>query len=106
MLDNIYILILCIAIGTYLTRSLFMVFFKHVDLPEVVVNGLKYLPIAILTSLIVPSVFMPTGQLDISFSNFYIVALIITVIVMLISKKSILSIMSGMAALIILNNIF
>ncbi len=104
MQNSHILLILAVAIATYLLRMVFLVFFKHVELPRYVKIGLDYLPVAMLTTLIVPSIFMPKGELDISLGNVYIFPFILTILVMLKLKKSVVAIVLGMVLLIVLKH--
>lgn len=106
MLKNIYVFSICLSLGTYLTRSLFLVFFQKHKLPDKIVNGLKYLPIGIFTALIVPAIFMPGGVVDFSIHNYHIIALVVLVVVLYFTKMGVLSIVAGMTVLMILNYFF
>jgi len=88
------------GIVTYITRASFLVFLKNTDLPKVVYRSLKYIPVAILAALIFPGIFTPQGKLDISITNPYIVAGLVTVISVVISKNSVLSIVLGILSLV------
>lgn len=94
------------AIATYLTRMSFLVFSQKFKMPQIVNISLKYIPVAILSTLVFPGIFSPYGKLNISYNNPYIIAAIITVFGVLISKKSIVGIIIGSISLIILRHIY
>lgn len=102
MQSNYIILILLMGLATYSTRAGFLVFSKKIKMSNLMRCSLKYIPISILTTLIFPGIFMPDNQLDISLTNHYIWAGLITASTVLISKNSILSILLGIISLITL----
>lgn len=65
-------LILGMAAVTYLTRSLFLVGFSRWRLPPALETGLKYVPIGVLTSIVVPGILAPYGRLAIEPDNPYL----------------------------------
>jgi branched-subunit amino acid transport protein len=106
MRANYVILILLMGLATYLTRVGFLAFSKKVKLPNVVYRSLKYIPVAILATLIFPGVFIPNGKLDIALANPYLGASVVTAGTVLISKNSIISIVLGIISLVVLRILF
>lgn len=101
-------IILFIAMGlvTYLTRAPFLVFSKRIEMPPLIVRSLKYIPVAILATLIFPGIFVPTGTLDIGPANPYLWAGVVTAATVSLSKNSIAGIVSGMISLVVLRQFF
>lgn len=60
-------------------------------------RALSYVPPAVLTAIIVPSLVLPQGSVDISWSNSYLVAGVVSFFIALISKNLLLTIGLGMA---------
>ena len=102
MRTHYVILFLLMALATYLTRVSFLVFSKKIKMPDVLYRSLKYIPSAILATLIFPGILVPAGKLDIAVANPYIWAAAVTVGTVLISKNSIISILLGIASLVVL----
>lgn len=63
-----------LALVTYLTRATFLIWLGQVNLPTQVSKALGYVPIGVLTAIIVPAVLVPDGRLDVSTGNPYILA--------------------------------
>ncbi|GAV22851.1 AzlD domain-containing protein [Carboxydothermus pertinax] len=99
------LLILLMAMVTYLTRVSFLVLFTNKNLPTVIQRALRYIPVAILATLIFPGIFAPQGKLDVSLTNPYIGASLITVASLLIGKNAILSIVLGITSLVVLRHL-
>lgn len=99
------ILFLLMGFVTYLTRAPFLVFSGKIKLPEMVSRSLKYIPAAILATMIFPGIFMPNGELAFTLSSPYIWAAATTVVVVLLSKNSLAGIVSGMVCMVVLRQI-
>lgn len=69
---------------------------SRVSLPPVVMDALKFIPIAVLTAIIVPAVIMPTGTLDVSYTNAYLVAAVASALLAWRTKNLLLTIVMGM----------
>lgn len=100
---NMLILILLCGIVTLLIRIIPFIMISKVQLPDVVVRWLSFIPITLFTALVIDSIIQktPHGEgytLNIS----YIIALIPTVILSIITRSLTITIISGiviMAAL-------
>jgi branched-subunit amino acid transport protein len=94
------------SLVTYLTRAPFLVFSKKLKMPDLIARSLKYIPAAILATLIFPGIFAPNGELAITVTSSYIWAAIVTAGIVLISKNSVAGIVSGMISLVLLRQFF
>ena len=91
---------------TYLPRALPLTILSKVKLPSFVLEVLQYIPVAILGALLLPSVLMPNGFIDISLSNHTLIAAIITCIIAFSFKKLFLTILAGVLSMFLLNFFF
>ncbi len=66
--------------------------------PDSIARALKYVPPAVLTAIIVPSVLMPAGKIDFSPQNAYLIAAFAAFAVGWFRKNLLLTIVSGMSA--------
>lgn len=96
------ILFLVMGVVTYLTRAPFLVFARKIKMPEMVSRSLKYIPAAILATLIFPGIFLPNEELALTLSNPYIWAAVATIGVLLVSKNSLAGIVSGLVCMMVL----
>jgi branched-subunit amino acid transport protein len=71
-------------------------------LPGVHGRDLRFVPIAVLSALLAPALFFPNGSLDVSLSNNRLMAGIFAILVAWRTKNVLLTILSGMACLLIL----
>ena len=65
-------------------------------------QALRFVPVAVLSALIAPALFFPSGSLDVSISNTRLIAGILAILVAWRTKNVLLTIFTGMACLLIL----
>ena len=68
----------------------------RITLPGQVLNALKFIPPAVLTAIIVPTVLMPGGELEIGYTNEYLIAGLVAALVAGWRKNLLLTIVVGM----------
>ena len=99
---NIWLVMLIAGLLTFGMRLSFIYLFGRFEIPETIRRALRFVPPAVLSAIILPQLFMPSGYLDFSFSNHRWPAGLIAVLVALWTKNTLLTILAGMAALLIL----
>jgi branched-subunit amino acid transport protein len=95
---NEFLMILGMALVTFAVRYPVLVLVTKIPLPDRVFRALRYVPPAVLAAIIVPSVLMPDGSIDVSPTNSYLVAGIISALIAWRSKNLLLTIVLGMTA--------
>ncbi len=73
----------------------------QLEFPAPLARALKYVPPTVLTAIIVPSILMPHGTLDLSPQNAYLAAGVAAGAVGWWRKNLLLTILSGMAAFLL-----
>jgi len=101
MRSEVLLIIIGMAFVTYLTR-IALALFRFTGVPTWLNRWLKYVPVAILTSLIVPSLLLPKGYLDISLNNHYLIAGIAAAFVAYKSRNIIATLGLGMSIMLVL----
>ncbi|HHA5930834.1 TPA: AzlD domain-containing protein [Staphylococcus aureus] len=100
---NMLILILLCGIVTLLIRIIPFIMISKVQLPDVVVRWLSFIPITLFTALVIDSIIQQTPHGEgYTLNIHYIIALIPTVILSIITRSLTITIISGiviMAAL-------
>ncbi len=102
---NEVLLIAGMALVTFLIRYPPLAILGRVSLPETLIRALRYVPVAVLTAIIVPLMFMPDGTLDIRLSNAFLVAGIASVFISWRSKNLLLTIVLGMAIFVVWHSV-
>lgn len=93
-----FFLVAGMALVTFAARYPVLAFFGRLNPPQYVLQALKFVPPAVLTAIIVPSVLLPEGQLDVQPQNAFLVAGILAALIAWRTKNLLLTILLGMAA--------
>lgn len=96
---TVWLVILGGLVGTYLTRLSFILLIPPDRVPRVLHRGLKYIPPAVLSAILLPELVIQDGTLDLALSNHRLLAGIIAALVAWRMKNTWLTIASGMLAL-------
>ncbi len=99
---TIWLIMIGLAIGTFLIRVSFILLLGKRELPPVLAKSLRFIPASILPALVVPQILTRNNTLQISFTNPQVVAGIVAGLVGWRTKNVFLTIMSGMVVLWIL----
>ena len=94
--QNEILLILGMMLVTFSTRYPILALLSKRRLPENFTMALNYVPLAVLTAIIVPEIFAPKGELFLSVSNNALAASLIAILVSLRTKNLLLTIVVGM----------
>jgi len=95
-------LIIGMFVITFGIRFIMFAFAGKMTFPNWLEMALKFVPPAVLTAIIVPSVVMPAGIIDFSWHNQYLTAAIIAVVIALLTKSLMKTISLGMLFFLVL----
>lgn len=98
----LWITIIVVGLLTFGIRLSFIVFMGKAQISPILQQALRFVPVAVLSALIAPALFLPGGSLDLSLSNTRLIAGLLAVIVAWRTKNVLLTIVVGMACLLIL----
>lgn len=99
---TVWLTMLLVGLGTYATRLSFILLFGRREIPAVVRRALRFVPPAVLTAIVFPELFLPGGQFDLSLGNERLLAGMVAAFVAWRSKNVLLTIVIGMATLLLL----
>ncbi len=99
---SLWLVILIAGLITFLTRLSFIVLLDRIRVPEWFRRGLRFVPLAVLSAIILPDLVMPGGKISISLHNPQLLAGAAAILVAWRTKNVLLTILAGMAALVIL----
>jgi len=102
----LWISLVTIGLLTFGLRLVFIALAGRVSMPAWFERGLRFVPVAALTAILVPEVLKPAGTLDISAGNPRLLAGVLAVLVAWRTKNVLLTIGVGLAALLILQAVF
>ena len=103
---NEFLLLFGMFLVTFGVRYPVLALVSRVPMPAIVEQGLKYVPPTVLTAIIVPSVLLSDGKLNLSISNAPLFASVAGILVAWRTKNLLLTIVIGMGVLWILRWLF
>ncbi len=99
-----FLTIVAMGVVTYLIRLLPIEFFSRINIPTWALQSMRYVPIAVLTAIIVPEVIIPGGEFNVSPGNARLLAALVAVIVAWRTKNVFLTVATGMIVLWLLQS--
>ena len=97
------VIIVIIGIGTYLMRLSFIGALGTRTVPDIIERPLRFIAPAVLAAIVAPSLFRPTGPIDLSPDNLRLLAGVVAGLVAWRTKNVALTTGSGLVALWILD---
>ena len=101
-MTGLWLAMIVAGLATYLIRLSFIWLFGRQAVPEWLRRVLRFVPPAVLTAIVFPEVLMPSGQLDLAFSNARLAAGLLAALVAWRTRNAMLTIVVGMLVLWIL----
>lgn len=92
--DNIIILVGMFSV-TFGIRFILFARADRVVMPAFIEKALKFVPVAVLTAIITPMIFMPNQQMDLSLSNSWLLGALAALFVGLWRQQQLLTILVG-----------
>lgn len=90
------ILITGMMLVTFLPRYLPMLIVGRIPMPDSLFRALRYVPVAVLTAILVPEALVRDNQVTFALSNAYLYASIISILIAWRTKNLLLTITGGM----------
>ena len=103
-MSSIWIVMIAVGILTFLTRLSFIQLLERWQAPPIVQSALRYVPVAVLTAIIVPELVVVEDGLDFSLGNARLIAGVIAALIAWRTKSALWTIAAGMAVFLVLNN--
>jgi branched-subunit amino acid transport protein len=99
---NIWLVMLLGGLLTFGIRFSFIYLFGKFHIPETMRRALHYVPPAVLSAIVFPELLLPNGTLDLSLTNYRLLAGVVAMLVAWWTKNILVTIIVGMIALFIL----
>ncbi len=99
---NIWLVMFLGGLITFGMRLSLIYLFGRFQIPETMRRALHYVPPAVLSALIFPALLLPNGTVDVSFANTRLLAGLIAILVGWFSKNTLVTIIAGVIALLLL----
>jgi branched-subunit amino acid transport protein len=98
---NIWLVMLIGGLLTLATRLSFILLLERIRVPEWFRGGLRFVPVAVLSAIILPELTSPDGSLFLSWRNPQLLAGAVAILVAWRTRNVLLTIAVGMAALLV-----
>jgi branched-subunit amino acid transport protein len=102
---NIWFVMILGGLVTFATRLSFILLLDRIKVPDWFRRGLRFVPVAVLSAIILPELTNPDGTLFLSWRNPQLLAGAVAILVAWRTKNVILTIIAGMAALLVFQGI-
>lgn len=96
---TLWLTIIIIGLLTYAIRLSFILFFSRIDIPALLQRALRFVPMAVLSAIVFPALFLPKETLALSYSNARLIAGIVAVIIAWRTKNVLVTLVVGMGTL-------
>ena len=103
---NIWIIILLGGLLTFGMRFSFIYLVGKYEIPELMQRALRFVPPAVLTAIVVPELLIRSDQLDLSLMNFRLISGFMAIFVAWKTKNILMTLLVGMAVLLILEFVY
>jgi branched chain amino acid efflux pump len=98
---NIWLVMILAGLLTFATRLSFILLLERVRVSEWFRRGLRFVPVAVLSAIILPELTSPNGSLFLSWRNPQLLAGAVAILVAWRTRNVLLTIAVGMAALLV-----
>jgi branched-subunit amino acid transport protein len=99
---NIWLIMLIGGLITFGMRFSLIFLFGKFEIPETMRKALHYVPPAVLSAIIFPELLYRSSQIDFSLGNTRLLAGVIAILAAWFSRNTLLTILTGMIALLLL----
>lgn len=105
-MNTTWLAMIGLGILTFLTRLSFIALLERWQAPLLVRRALRFVPVAVLTAIIIPELVLPNGALDVQPTNPRLLAGVVAALVAWKTKNVIWTIVAGMAVFWLLQLLF
>lgn len=103
---NIWLVFLLGGSLTFGMRYIFIYLLGRFEIPDVMRRALRFVPPSVLSAIVIPELLVRANRIDLSPTNFRLLAGIVSVLVAWKTKNTLLTILGGMLALLLLELLF
>jgi branched-subunit amino acid transport protein len=102
---TLWIVIILMGVVTYGLRLSMIALMGRLEVPPLVSRGLRFVPPAVLSAIVLPELVQPNGALNLSLGNLRLVAGVLAIVVAWRTRNVLLTVGLGMAGLWLLQSI-
>ncbi len=105
MESKYFIMILGMTAVTFIPRYFPLAVLSKFEIPEIIVEWLRFIPPAILAALLFPGILILDGKIVLTQQNIFLIASLPTLLVAIYKKNIFLTVLVGMAVVLLLTYI-
>lgn len=98
-------MLLGMLVVTYIPRVLPLLILTRMEIPEIIIRWLRFIPVAILAALLSPGILIVEGKLLFTYHNVFLLAALPTITVAVYKKNIFLTVVVGMAAVMVVTRL-
>ena len=102
-MNGIWMVMLAVGLFTFATRLSFVLLLERWQPPEIIRRGLRYVPVAVLTAIIIPEMLVTNGELAFNPINPRLIAGAIAILVAWKTKSALWTIAIGMLVYVLVS---
>ncbi len=96
---TLWMVIILMGVVTYGLRLSLIALMGRFEVPPLVSRGLRFVPPAVLSAIVLPELVQPAGTLNLSLGNLRLVAGVLAIVVAWRTRNVLLTVGAGMAGL-------
>ncbi len=101
--ENYLLMLVGMLLVTYIPRVLPLLILTRMEIPDIIIRWLRFIPVAILAALLTPGILIVDGILMFSYYNIFLIAAIPTFSVAIYKKNIFLTVITGMISVVLLS---
>jgi branched-subunit amino acid transport protein len=98
---NIWLVMVIGGLLTFATRLSFILLLDRIKVPDWFRRGLRFVPVVVLSAIILPELTSPNGTLFVSWRNPQLLAGLVAILVAWRTRNVLLTIAAGLVALVV-----
>jgi branched-subunit amino acid transport protein len=102
---TLWIVIILMGLVTYGLRLSLIALMGRFEVPPLISRGLRFVPPAVLSAIILPELLLPGGKLNLTLSNARLLAGLLAILVAWRTRNVLLTVGAGMVGLWILQSV-
>jgi len=100
---TLWLILFGIGVLTYGVRLSFILLMERIEVPNILLRALRFVPVAVLSAIIFPELLVHDGAVNLSLGNARLLAGVLAALVAWRTKNVVFTILVGMAGLLVLN---
>lgn len=103
--SRVVLIIIGMALVTYIPRALPIIGLSKIPLPSIILKWLSFIPVAVLSALLLPSLVVTEAELNLNINNSFLLASIPAIVVAFWKRSLLLTVVVGMVAVVLIGKV-